>query len=103
MNKKNSAIDEEKHPWFFIGGFKEVNESFEKAMTRRVEKETGIKVENVEQISEFYYHATLTDKNVNEMKREENQLLDFFSPKELDNLLLTNGSQELLLKHSSLI
>ena len=51
VNRKNSPIDEEKHPWSFIGGVKEKNESFENAMTRRVEKETGIKIQNIKQIS----------------------------------------------------
>lgn len=103
MNKKNSAIDDEKHPWCFIGATKEKNESFEKAMIRRVEKETGIKIENIEHLSELCYHANLTDDNVNKMERAENQLLDFFNIVELKKLSLTHASEELVVKHGYLI
>lgn len=103
MNKKNSAVDEEKHPWSFIGGVREKNESFEKALARRVEKEAGIKIDNIEHLSEFCYRATLTDDNVNKMKRAENQLLDFFNPAEVKKLLLSRTSEALFQKHSALI
>lgn len=103
MNKRNSAVDEEKHPWCFIGGVRDKNESFEKALARRVEKEAGIKIENIEHLSEFYYHASLTDDNVNKMKRADNQLLDFFNPAEVKKLLLSRASEALFLKHSALI
>ena len=103
VNRKNSPIDEEKHPWSFIGGVKEKNESFENAMTRRVEKETGIKIQNIKQISEHCYHAILTDDNVNNMRREENQLLDFFNPAEVRKLLLSRTTQTVFQKHIALI
>ena len=103
MNKKNSAIDEEKHPWCFIGAIKEKNESFEKAMTRRVEKETGITIENVQQLSELCYHASLTDDNVNKMKRSENQLLDFFNLSEIKKLFLAHSTKNLLIRHGALV
>lgn len=103
MYKNNSPIDTEQHPWSLIGGICEKRESFEKALTRRVEKETGIKVENVEYISESCYHARLTDDNVNNIKRGEGQLLDFFSPKELQKLNLSSATAKFLQEHQSLI
>ena len=103
MHKTNSAIDKEKHPWCFIGGFKEKKESFENAMTRRVEKEMGIKIEKVEFVSESCYHADLTDDDVNKIERTENQLLSFFSLKELKKLPLSNATEQFISKHSSLI
>jgi len=103
MHKQKSVIDAEKHPWSFVSGIKDKNESFEKAMTRRVHKEMGIKIENVEYLSEFCYHARLTDFNVNNIKRSENQLLDFFSIKETKKLYLSNDTADFIANHASLI
>jgi len=103
MHKQKSVIDEEKHPWSFIGAVKEESESFEHAMTRRVEKETGIKIENVEFVSESCYHARLTDDNVNKIQRAENQLLDFFTLKEIRKLFLSSLTVQFISKHGTLI
>jgi len=103
MHKQESVIDEENHPWCFIEGFKEEKESFENALSRTVEEEAGIVIENVECVSESCYHAKLTDDNVNNIQRGENQLLDFFNPKDLKKLLLSKTTQEFISKHSSLI
>ncbi|MEK7573884.1 MAG: NUDIX domain-containing protein [Patescibacteria group bacterium] len=103
MNKSNSSIDREKHPWCFIGGVKGEAESFENAMKRRVETETGIAIKEVELISESCYHARLTDDDVNRIKREENQLLDFFTIKDIRKLFLSNTTAQFVSKHSELI
>ena|SRR3972149_7178986 len=103
MHKQNSVIDEEIHPWSFIGGIKKKEESFENALKRRVEAEMGIKIEEIEFVSEFCYHARLTDDNVNKIKRAENQLLDFFTLKEVKKLYLSNPTQQFILKHGTLI
>ncbi|MCL5114066.1 MAG: NUDIX domain-containing protein [Patescibacteria group bacterium] len=103
MHKQKSVIDRESHPWCFIGAIRENKESFEHAMERRVEKEMGIKIKNVEFVSENCYHAQLTDDNVNNIQRAENQLLDFFTPKELTKLFLSRSTQAFILKHGALI
>ena len=103
MHKQKSVIDEEKHPWCLIGGFRTKKESFEQALSRRVESETGIKIGKVEYVSEFCYHANLSDDNVNNIQRKEHQLLDFFTPRELNKLFLANSTQEFIAKHSNLI
>ena len=36
MHKQKNAIDEEEHPWCFIGGVKKAKESFEDVLQRRV-------------------------------------------------------------------
>src|ERR1035437_8975645 len=102
MHKQDSVIDEEKHPWSFISGIKDKSESFEKTLARRVHKEMGIKIENVEFVSEYYYHAKLTDDNVNHIRRSENQLLDFFSLKEVKKLFLSNETAKFIFNHASL-
>jgi 8-oxo-dGTP pyrophosphatase MutT (NUDIX family) len=103
MHKEKSVIDEEKHPWCLIGGIRHPKESFEETLQRRVENETGIKIKNVEHVAELYYHAHLTDDNVNKMQRKEHQLLDFFTPRELNKLFLADSTQEFIAKHSNLI
>lgn len=89
-HRRKGPGDEEKHPWSFISG-------------ARGEKELGIKIENVECISESYYHAKLTDDNVNRIERAENQILEFFSPRELESLPLTDSTRQFISKHSILI
>ena len=103
MHKQKSVIDEEKHPWSFVSGVKDKNESFEKAMVRRVHKEMGIKIDNIKFVSESCYHARLTDYDVNNIKRSENQLLDFFSLKEAKKLFLSSETAKFITNHASLI
>ena len=103
MHKQKNAIDEENHPWSFISGVKAKNESLEETLIRRVQKETGIKIENIKCLSESYYHAQLTDDNVNKIKREEDQLLNFFTLKELKKLFLSRLTAQFILKHGDLI
>ena len=103
MHKQKSVIDEEQHPWCLIGGIKGAKESFEKTLSRRVENEAGIKIDNIQFVSEFCYHAELTDDNVNNIQRKEHQLLDFFNPKELNKLFLSSSTQQFISDHGSLI
>ena len=103
MHKQNSVIDPEIHPWSLIGGIKAKTEPFEKTLSKRVQKEMGIKIENIEFVEDFRYHARLTDDNVNHIKRSEYQLLDFFTLKETKKLLLSSGSAKFIDNHSSLI
>ena len=67
------------------------------------EKEMGIKIENVEFVSDSCYHARLTDENVNNIQRAENQLLDFFTLGEVKKLFLSNTTAQFISKHSALI
>ena len=103
MHKQKSVLDAEKHPWSFISGVKEKKESLEKTLAKRVHKEMGIKIENVEYVSDSYYHARLTDDNVNSIKRAEHQLLDFFTLKELKKLFLSSDTYDFVSKHGDLI
>ena len=103
MNKSDSVVDEEAHPWSFIGGVVKYRDSFEHVMSKRVKKETGIEIEKVEAVDESCYVAKLTDDNVNKMERTQNQLLNFFTFKELKKLFLTIPTRQFISKHSELI
>ena len=103
MHKQNSVIDAEVHPWSFIGGLKEKNKPLEKTLAKIIHKEMGINVEKIEFLSGSYYHAKLTDNNVNQIKRGENQLLDFFTLKETKKLILSASTAKFLQNYSFLI
>lgn len=103
MYKMSGPLDAKKHEWCFIGGQKDSEESFEEAMAKRVEKEANIKIEEIEFVSKNCYHARLTDDNVNKIKRDEGQLLDFFTLGEAQKLLLSEPTREFVSKHADLI
>ena len=101
------AIFEQKI-WSLIGCEKTKNESCEEAIAREVEGEISIKLDAVELLfslfdedrKKYLYHAELTDDNVNNIKREDGQSLEFFTPKELRKLVLTDSTKLFLSKHS---
>lgn len=103
MYKTDSPIDVEKHEWCFINGKRNEKESFEQALSRKVEKEANIKVNEVELVSENFYHARLTDDNVNQIKRGERQLLDFFTLRDMQKLHLEASTKSFISKFGNLI
>lgn len=103
MYKTDSPIDVEKHEWCFISGKKNDKESLEQALLKKVEKEANIKVNEVELVSENFYHARLTDDNVNQIKRGERQLLDFFTLRDIQKLHLEASTKSFISKFGNLI
>lgn len=101
----------EKSAWCFITGIKQENNSLMETIRQRVEEETGISLDTIEFLSSckyknrirHFYHGVLTDDNVNNIKRPEGKLINFFSLKELENISLTVSSQLLIEKHRSLL
>lgn len=82
--------------WSFLSVEREKSKTIEASIISKVEKITGIKLTNVTHIadilidnkSENFYQAKLTDDNVNNMSREHGQVLQFFSMKEVEKLNL---------------
>lgn len=103
MYKFESAIDMEKHEWTFIRSARKNKESFKEALLRTVKKEAGINVENIEAVSENFFHAKLTDENVNQIKRSEGQLLDFFTLSDLQKLRLNEATKSFAIQFGNLI
>ena len=97
--------------WCFIGGVKEKHKSFEETICRDVERETSIRLKEVELLSDglysdekkHFYHAELTDENVNDIKRGEGQALDFFTLRELERLNLSPSTKLFVEKHWGLL
>jgi hypothetical protein len=103
MHKQKGVLDPDKHPWCLISAKKDQNRSLAQALMDRVKREMGIEVENVEKLSENYYHARLTDKNVNNIQRSEHQLLDFFTIKDLEKLYLSDDASRFISSYTNLI
>ena len=98
----SSPIDQEDHPWRLLGGKKDKKESYEAAMQRLVKKEMGIKVENITSVKEAYFCAQLTDENVNNIERSDNQLFTFFTLKEVEKLFLSLQTREFINHYKSI-
>ena len=103
MNKSDGPMDTQKHAWTLIEGNAAQKELSEKALIKQIEKEMGIKIEKVEHVAGSFYHVPLTDSDVNNIDRSEGQLLDFFTVRELDKLLLSAPTQQFIQKHGELI
>ncbi len=103
MHKQEGVLDLEKHAWELISVIRNQNHSLEQTLISRVQEEMGITLENVERITENYYHARLTDKNVNNIQRSEHQLLDFFTLKETERLFLSHASSKFISTYPQLI
>lgn len=103
MHKQKGILDQGKHPWRLISVTINQNLSLEQTLISRIQEEMGIKVENVERITENYYHARLTDKNVNNIQRSEHQLLDFFTLKDTEKLFLSDETSKFISAYPQLI
>lgn len=97
--------------WCFIGGSKQKNKSVEDSISKLVEKETSVKLSSVEFLStdlideqmSYFYHANLTDDNVNNIKRENDKIFNFFSFREIKKLTLTPATKLFISKHLDIL
>jgi ADP-ribose pyrophosphatase YjhB (NUDIX family) len=104
----NSGI---KKTWRMVGGEKENNESFEKAITRCIKKEMNIKVSDVkfllmkpsENKNTYFYHGKLTDDDVNLIQRAEGQELQFFDLKELNKIKLASSADLFFTQNKNIV
>jgi hypothetical protein len=103
MHKQNGVLDPDRHPWNLITVAKNKNFTLDISLKNQVHKEMGIIIENIEIISENYYHSRLTDKNVNSIQRSEHQLLDFFTLKETEKLYLSDEASKFILAYPELV
>lgn len=110
MHQDNILINPLDQLWKFIGGNKKKGATIESTIINIVEKETSIKLANVQFLSTWLYkqrkkhffRAELTDAQVNNITRNENQVINFFTLKELQYIKLEISTQLFLLKHKSL-
>ncbi|MBU2632716.1 NUDIX hydrolase [Patescibacteria group bacterium] len=110
-NKDYPDHSVEKSAWCFISEHKKTNSSPKDTILKKVIEETAISLNAIKFLSSckyknkirHFFYGTLTDDNVNNIKRPEGKLINFFSIKELGNLSLTVSSQLLIEKHRDLL
>lgn len=98
-------------PWHFIFGAKKEHESGEDSVCRMVKKETSIQLDAVEYLGSmqendekrFFFHASLTDDNVNNIVRRDGEVVGFFSVKELTGLSLSLFTKQLIGMHADIL
>lgn len=103
MHRNLSPIDQGQHGWSFIGVNTDKNESSKDAITKQVEGEMSVKIKTIQILSKYCFHAELSDDDVNNIKREEGQLLNFFTLRELQKLQLTPSTRQFVASFGSLI
>jgi ADP-ribose pyrophosphatase YjhB (NUDIX family) len=97
--------------WTFIEGQKKGNESFEKAIRRKIESMLCLNPGQIELLShwtynsrkKYFFHAQLTDEEVNSMQRLEGETIDFFSVRELEKLQMSHLTKLFIQKHRELL
>lgn len=97
----------EQNTTHFIVGIKSGKDSFEQAIRKTVVKETGILLKTIELLShtdrEYFFHAQLTDADVNHIIRGEGEILEFFSYKELETVALSDVTKMFIQRHRDLL
>lgn len=97
--------------WCMVGGEKENNESFEKAIVRKIKEEMNIEINDVKLLlvvpsdskNTYFYHGKLTDNNVNLIERAEGQELQFFDLKELGKLKLATSANLFFTQNKNIV
>ncbi|HLD01777.1 MAG TPA: NUDIX domain-containing protein [Patescibacteria group bacterium] len=110
ITQNNNQLRPTQETWCFISGVKEDSQSFEEAIVRRVANLTHIELPQVELLSrwvyrerkKYFYRAQLTDKDVNNIFRDEWQAIDFFTAQEIGKMQLTNLTKIFMEKHKDL-
>ncbi len=105
MHRDMSAIVQT--DWCLIEGKKEKNKSFEDSISRTVEREINIILTRValisssmsENMKKHFFHSELTDADVNNIRRDEGQTLQFFTIRELEKLSLTSDTKAFVSQH----
>lgn len=103
---KNPLI---KNPWSFIEGKRGKNSTLLETILKKVQEEININLpateflssEQCEETEEHLYHAALTDKEVNSIKRDEELNFGFYSIEETEKLALTDSTRSFVSKVKS--
>lgn len=97
--------------WRFIKVEKDEEKSFEESLFNKVKYEMGVRIESIEFLSKarfddstlHFFHARLTDFDVNTISRSEGQDINFYSVKEVRDLRMTTSTKLFINKHQQLV
>ncbi|MBI2442383.1 MAG: NUDIX hydrolase [Candidatus Levybacteria bacterium] len=111
IRNNTSPIRSKQDIWSFIAGIRKQKESFDQAIQRKVSETTGILLPQVTLLShwvynkkkKYFFHAELTDEQVNNLERKEGEVIDFFSHDELAKLSLDRLTTLFIAKHKDLL
>ncbi|MEN9406800.1 MAG: hypothetical protein RLZZ455_16 [Candidatus Parcubacteria bacterium] len=109
--EESTPIRSSSDVWSFIMGVKRKKETFEDAVVRAVFESMQIKLSEVTLLSnwvydgekKYFYHALLSDKDVNNIQRSEARTIDFFTLRELEKVKLEQITKLFIEKHRSLL
>jgi ADP-ribose pyrophosphatase YjhB (NUDIX family) len=107
MHTENNPLLLNEVVWRFIGRNREKGKTMEETILREVEKQTGIKLNAVDFLStltedgiqKHFYHGKLTDSNVNNMKRDQGQTIQFYTMHELEKIPLSPSTKKFISQH----
>ena len=97
--------------WHFIERIKEKNKTPQETIMREVKRQTEVKLSEVSFVARisrngnmtYLFHARLNDNNVDNLKRDEGKLLQFFTLQELKRLRLKESTKLFLPEYSAII
>lgn len=109
LQRENIINTENTHAWHFIKKERANDASAETTIIQEVRNETQVLLDNVTLISKIIYgntiqylfHSQLSDKNVNNIKRGEGRLLQFFGLNELNKLQIQPSTKMFFLNDKS--
>lgn len=109
--EESSPVRSASDVWSFIAATTVKKESFENAIIRQVKEEMQIHLAAVTFLSnwtydgrkKYFFHASLTDKDVNNIQRSEARTIDFFTLKELEKVKLEPLTKLFIQKHNDLL
>lgn len=107
----DNPINTTANSWSFLNASKSKHKSLKEGIIAKALNETGIVLQNVTDLvcielddrKHEFFHAYLTDDNVNNMQRREGQTLQFFTIKELNKLNLTQLSRLFVDNHKEIL
>lgn len=110
MHTENNPLFLNEVVWRFIGRNKEKGKSMEETIRREVNRQIGVNLQNIRFLStveddttqKHYYHGQLTDAQVNNMKRDNGQTIQFYTLKELGKIPVSPSTRDFLTQHSTI-
>ena len=97
----NNRITAKSNVWSFIGATISKNKTIKESIVEKVKRSTSIQLTNINYVKGItqdknihYFHAELSDNNINNIVRKDGEVMQFFTLNEIDGLTLSMPSRE---------